>query len=356
MTHAALFAILDYQTGERGEDAFTSTNWFMVMAHRPLGPGQLGIRAMLSAEPVTVDDDGYPLLLQNGEGLVDHQHPHDLVMELAGEYSLPVSRDVGLQLYAGVVGEPALGPVTFHHRHSASADPASPLGHHWMDSTHITSGVVTGGVFTETFKLEASWFNGRESDDNRTDLDLDTLDSGSVRLSVNPAPDLSMQVSGGRLDGPEEDEPGVSVVRTTASVTGTGSIGPEGSWSATAIWGRNDPSEGEATNAFLLEGTFVLDSFHTVFGRAEWVQKSGHDLAAGPPGETFQVPSLSAGYLYTFTELQDQEVAFGIRVTANFIESDLREFYGDEIEWGFLLYIRVQPGRISDSAAPRTRR
>ena len=48
-----------------------------------------------------------------------------------------------MQGYGAIAGEPALGPVAFPHRNSAMADPLATLGHHWMDSTHITFGVLT---------------------------------------------------------------------------------------------------------------------------------------------------------------------------------------------------------------------
>ncbi len=345
MAHAAIFGCFDYQTGDRGLDRFFSANWLMLKGSRPLGDGEFFLRGMASIEEWTVGDRGYPLLLQSGEGLHDRQHPHDLFMELAAGWTVPLSDDLGAQFYGAIVGEPALGPVTFHHRHSAAADPMAPLGHHWQDSTHISPGVLTAGLFTRFAKLEASWFNGREPDEKRLDLDLQVPDSGAVRLSVNPTPAWSMQVSAGRLDEPEDDEPGVSVRRTTISTTGTGTFGDEGAWSATAAWGRNDPSEGKTTDSFLAEATVELDKAHAVFGRAEAVRKSGHDLALGPAldAETFPVVGLSAGYLYTFTRLHDQEIAVGLRLTANFIDSDLRDFYGEPVEWGIVLFLRLRP-------------
>ena len=351
MAHAAIFAGYDYQTGDRGEDAFFSTNWIMIMGHRPLGAGEVTLRGMASLEALTVGERGYPLLLQSGEGLHDRQHPHDLFMELSAGWAAPVSDEVGVQFYGALVGEPALGPVTFHHRASAAADPTAPLGHHWQDATHISPGVLTAGLFTGFAKLEASWFNGREPDDNRMDLDLDVPDSASVRLSVNPTPAWSLQASAGRLDEPEEDQPGVSVRRTTVSSTGAGRWGAEGSWSASVIWGRNDPSKGAATNAFLVEGTLEFDRVHAVFARAEALRKSGRDLGLGSAldAETFPVLSVSVGYLYTFTRLQEQEIALGLEIAANPIDHDLREFYGDPVEWGFVLFLRLRPAPVSGS-------
>src|SRR4030095_7886176 len=113
--------------------------------------GEFGARSMLSLEPLTVAKEGYPLLLQTGESfegvpLHDRQHPHDLFMELAGSYSRSMTNSVAFPLYAAAAGEPALGPVAFPHRFSASADPLAPLSHHWQDSSHITFGVPTAAV------------------------------------------------------------------------------------------------------------------------------------------------------------------------------------------------------------------
>ncbi len=55
------------QTSPRGGDKFFSTNWFMPMAQRQWGPGELMLRAMLSLEPATVTGRQYPLLFQQGE-------------------------------------------------------------------------------------------------------------------------------------------------------------------------------------------------------------------------------------------------------------------------------------------------
>lgn len=97
----------------------------------------------------------------------------------------------------------AMGPVAFPHRISARSNPLAPISHHWQDSTHITYGVVTVGVFMRAWKLEGSWFNGREPVENRYGFDLRVPDSFSVRLTVNPTEALSMQVSHGSLKSPE---------------------------------------------------------------------------------------------------------------------------------------------------------
>src|SRR5271170_3477775 len=64
MFHANAFVTDEQQSSSRGGDRFFSTNWFMPMAQRALGPGTLTVRTMLSLEPATVTDRRYPLLFQ----------------------------------------------------------------------------------------------------------------------------------------------------------------------------------------------------------------------------------------------------------------------------------------------------
>ena len=66
MLHGFADGVYDNQGGARGDTKFFSNNMGMAMAQRPLGPGSLGLRSMLSLEPATIGKDGYPLLLQTG--------------------------------------------------------------------------------------------------------------------------------------------------------------------------------------------------------------------------------------------------------------------------------------------------
>jgi hypothetical protein len=206
MLHANGFLQYLNETGERGSEQFGSINWVMGMAQRKAGGGQLVLRGMMSAEPATIRGCGYPDLLAtgeecNGQAIHDRQHPHDLFMELAAEYSHPIGRGVQLQLYGGPVGEPALGPVAFMHRISALPNPLAPITHHSFDSTHVTFGVATAGVFGSTWKAEASVFNGREPDEHRTDFDFAAIDSWSARAWFLPTSHVALQVSGGASHG-----------------------------------------------------------------------------------------------------------------------------------------------------------
>src|SRR5262249_11277091 len=141
------------------------------------------------------------------------------------------------------------------------------------DSTHITYGVVTLGYVYGNAKLEGSVFRGREPDENRYDIETGKLDSGSVRLSYNPTKDWALQVSRGRIKSPEALHPDVDIARTPASVIyprPTGGASPQ----TTSAWGRNAPSPGEATDAFLLESAARLSRSHPFFARLERMDKN----------------------------------------------------------------------------------
>jgi hypothetical protein len=349
--HENAFLARDDSASTRGSDQFLSINWLMGMARHDVGDGDITFRAMLSAEPATITDGGYPLLLQSGESyhgapLHDRQHPHDLFMELAARYRQPLTDTLGIEVYAAPAGEPALGPAAFPHRFTAYSDPLAPLGHHWFDSTHISFGVLTAGIYTRTWKLEGSWFNGREPDENRYNLDLRAPDSASVRLSVNPTPDVSAQVSWGRLASPELLEPDVSVQRSTASVMWNHRLGDAGDDVAvTGGVARNNPSMGPATYASFAEGTLLWSDTHTVFSRVEVLDKSGADLALPDTmaEQTFGMASVSTGYVYDFHDLGPIVPGIGGVATLDVIGSSLEPAYGTRTPWGGMVFVRLRP-------------
>jgi hypothetical protein len=316
MVHGFATVIYDHQGSERGGEKTFSENMLMGMASRDVGPGRFGLRAMLSAEPWTIGREGYPLLLQTGETangvtpLVDRQHPHDLLMELAATYSVPVGQGDSLFVYAGLPGEPALGPATYMHRFSGMDNPEAPLGHHWLDSTHVTFGVATLGWVHRDVKLEGSVFTGREPDQNRTNFESPKMDSWSVRASWQPAPDWSLQVSHGSLHSPEQLEPEVDVRRTTASVMYNRPL-EDGNWQTTLAWGRNTRLPGDSSDAFLLESAATCRR-HTLFGR---IERQQNDELLGLHSEefgSFLVGKLSLGYIYDFLQQESWRVGAGL--------------------------------------------
>ena len=265
MQDGVVFLNLNHQGGSRGGTELAPQNWWMGMAQRPAGGGTLAFNLMLSLDPATLGADGYRELFQVGETLddrplVDRQHPHDLLMQAAVVWQVPLPRDYGLTLAAAPVGEPALGPIAFMHRASAFENPTAPLGHHTFDSTHISMGVLTAGLERGAWQAEASLFRGAEPDEQRWDLmDPGALDSWSVRGWYRPNRRWAFQLSHGFLTNPEPHEPGI-VRRTTASAAWTKRRA--NGWSAvTGAWGRNN-EPGRDFTSWLAEATHVAGKHH----------------------------------------------------------------------------------------------
>jgi hypothetical protein len=331
MVHADVFGVFTRQGGPRGGSQAFSTNMAMGAGTRRLGGGIVTLRAMTTLEPL-MGPAGYRLLLQTGETadgrthLVDRQHPHDLAMELAAIYSHPLGAGRSAFAYFGWPGEPAIGPAAFMHRGSADEVPVAPLAHHWLDATHISFGTVTAGLVWGAAKVEASAFNGREPDADRWNFERPRFDSHAARVTVNPRPWLSAQLSAAQLRGPEILHPTIDVRRYTASVSfaGAGRKHVQGM----LAWGRNvrsadlptscplltTRSEAIATcaaarsvpfapsrvaDALLAEGSLALGARHAVFVRAERVEKDELFPSFDPfHVRVFPVASVQAGYRY----------------------------------------------------------
>ena len=346
MVHGYVVTATGDSDGPRGgRDTFTES-MAMAMAQRPLAGGTLGLRAMGSLDPWTMDKDGYRLLLQTGETadghahLVDRQHPHDALMELAATWSHPVGRDASVFVYAGLPGEPALGPPAFMHRFSGVDNPEAPLGHHWLDATHITFGVVTAGWTHRGFKLEASLFNGREPDQHRKDIELRRLDSWSARAGWNPDPHWSLQLSHGVLDSPEQLAPDVSVARTTASAIHHRALANGAQWQTTLAWGRNRKQDAGDTDAWLLESALGWQNGWTLFGRAERDEKDElfdhHDPLHGVP---FAVSKLTLGAVHDFARMGNGRLGIGAQASLHRLPAVMASAYGgDPSSW--LLFVR----------------
>ena len=288
MIHAAVTASLTSQSGPRGASMAFAQGWGMVMARRDFTNGDtLNLRTMLSLDPF-MGRRGYPLLLASGETadgvtpLIDRQHPHDLLMELSASYAHRIADDSSVFVYAGYPGEPALGPSAFMHRVSSEDIPEAPITHHWLDSTHISFGVVTAGFVHDEWKLEVSQFTGREPDQFRFDVEPARFDSTSARLSWNPNANWSLQASWGFIKSPEQLDPAVNETRYTASATYFTPLGDDGSFAATLAFGRKQLSGGSGENGFLAEAEYKPADAWTLFARAESIESGELVIAATP--------------------------------------------------------------------------
>ncbi len=329
-------------TGPRGYGAPSLSNWGMAMGSRVLGPGIADLRFMGSLDPATIPRGGTPQLFQTGETfegrpLIDRQHPHDLFMELAGRYSVPWKNST-LFLYGGPVGEPALGPNAFMHRASAADNALAPLAHHIHDSTHISMGVLTGGVQWERWQAEASLFQGREPDENRWNIDFGPLDSYSGRLSFSPSEEWVLQASSGFLRQPEPGEKG-NLIRTTASIH-CNRIVQGNHWATALIWGRNLPVESSELpqTGWLLETTWDGSRQNHLYGRLEIVDKLG--LLANVSNAA-RVGAVTLGFVHDL-RLTPLALGLGGDVTLYSKPRELNPFYGDN-PLAFRIFLRASP-------------
>ncbi len=336
--------------GKGSRNRFDAPSMFMAMYSRPISKkSQIGLRAMMSLDPLLERGYGYPLLFQSGElyrgePLHDRQHPHDLFSELAATYSYKFDDKNSFFVYAGYPGEPAIGPPAFMHRPSAANNPDAPIGHHWQDATHITFGVVTAGFTHKNIKFEASAFKGTEPDENRWNFDAPKLNSFSGRLSWNPTKEWAFQVSHAYLKYPERSEPDLKVMRrTTASAIFNKKINDDTNWSNSMIWGQNHSDEGRS-NSFLFESNYEFDK-NAVFGRFEQVQKNAHELVlpAPHPEGNFWVGAYSLGYLRELVKGKGIDVGIGAMATFNTNPDSISGFYGGTKHGGGQIFLRFRP-------------
>ncbi|MGE5563024.1 MAG: hypothetical protein ACM3ZV_06900 [Bacillota bacterium] len=343
MAHGVLNLVYDHQSGRRGDDKAFASGMLMGMAQHPLGNGTVQLKAMLSPDPL-MGPRGYPLLLASGETangrdrLIDRQHPHDLFMELAGSVSQKIGPRSSLFVYAGLPGEPAFGPPAFMHREAIMDSPEAPITHHWLDSTHISFGVLTGGIVLDQVKIEASRFNAREPDQHRWDIETGPLDSTAVRVSWNPARTLSLQGSWGHFVDPEQLEPGVDQKRWSASALWADDVAPGWKAAATLAWGRKT-AHGHSDDAFAAEGSLKHAGW-TIFGRAEMAEN--RELTQLEHGPSYRVGKASVGAVRDFGIAEHLSLGAGGLVSVNRVPDALAPLYGGNSPAGAMGFVRLK--------------
>jgi hypothetical protein len=309
---------------------------------------------MFSLEPATISNRRYPELFQQGETafgrpIVDGQHPHDFFMELAALYDYKVADGTVLSLYAAPMGDPAMGPVAYPHRASASEDPIAPLGHHLQDSTHIAADVVTVGITHRKLRLEASGFHGREPDEFRWNLDSGKIDSWSTRVTANLAQNWSAQSSIAQLHSPESLAPAEDVRRMTPSVQYNRPL-QKGNWASLLLWGRNqDLASGNVGNSYLLESTLRFLERNFAWTRIENVDRT-NELLVGENLEPLgfreryftRVQAYTVGYEREVGHIPHLSTALGGQFTWYGVPETLKATYGEHPVGG-ILFLRLRP-------------
>jgi len=344
MAHGILDLVYDHQSGRRGDDKTFLSGMIMGMARRPVGNGTLQFKAMVSPDPA-MGKRGYPLLLASGETangtdrLIDRQHPHDFFMELSASVSQNIGSKSSVFLYGGLPGEPAFGPPAFMHREAIMDSPEAPITHHWLDSTHISFGVVTAGLVLDRVKLEVSRFNGREPDQYRWNFETGPLDSTAARISWNPTLTLSLQGSWGHFTDPEQLEPGVNQKRWSASALYAREVAPGWKVASTLAWGRKT-AEGHSDDAFALESS-VKHGPWTVFGRGEYTENR-ELVDVDEHGPAYKVGKVSLGAIHDFKIADHLLFGVGGLFAVNFVPDTLKSLYGGSNPIGTMGFVRLK--------------
>ena len=380
MLHGTAFLADTQQSGPRGADKLFSTNWIMPMATHQLGAngryGQLTLRTMLSLEPATITGRYYPELFQQGETafgkpIIDGQHPHDFLMELAALYDLHLGERSLLSLYAAPVGDPAIGPTAYPHRQSASEDPIAALGHHQEDSTHIAFNVFTGGLTWRWLRFEESGFHGAEPTEQRWGFQPSpnghAIDSYSSRITFSPAPNWTSQYSIAHIVSPEALYPNENQQRQTASIMYNRPIGMHhdttsmpgmdmstpatGNWSTTLLWGRTKSlTDTTASKTATSSNPSSSSTPATTSGRGSKTPRRTNELLL-PPGSplppNFTESPIGHVAAYTFGYDRDYRIiphiltAPGAQFTTYTTPQALVSTYGHH-PWGVVAFVRFR--------------
>jgi len=349
MAHGVLNLVHDHQAGSRGDDQAFASGMLMGIARRPLGNGTLQFRGSLSPD-LLMGKRGYPLLLASGETangtdrLIDRQHPHDFFMELSASISQNIGPKSSVFLYGGLPGEPAFGPPAFMHREAIMDSPEAPISHHWLDSTHISFGVLTAGVVLDRVKFEISRFNAREPDQHRWNIETGPLDSTAIRVSWNPTSDLSLQGSWGDFKDPEQLEPGIDQKRWSASALYAREVPPGWKLAGTLAWGRKSIRDHHGEwlhdDAFVAEAS-VKHAGWTAFGRAEMTENR-ELLDLEDHGPAFRVGKVSIGAVRDFRIAENISFGAGGLIAVNFVPRGLAPLYGSRNPAGAMGFVRLK--------------
>ncbi|HYE88015.1 MAG TPA: hypothetical protein VEA16_16745 [Vicinamibacterales bacterium] len=347
---ANVFAGYNYQRRKFTDfDEVESQNWLMTQLSRTFGSAStLELNGMFSFEAFTLRDIGSPQVFQTGETfeaapLIDYQHPHDLVMNAGAVYRHRVGKvDVGIAAYA--VGPAPIGPPVFMHRESAAENPQSPLSHHYLDSMHVTPGVVSISLGRNGFSIEAGAFHGREPDENRLDLDTAALDSFGARLSWADGP-WQVQVSGADLKTPERTSPYDARRLTASAAYFKGDEQRAFAW--TVAFGQNREFFGNL-EAYLVEVSRRAGK-NALYGRAESVSKDlldagFHPIGVGHSHRQSRVAALTLGYVRDVAIRSFGAFGVGGDITAYGVPANLEESYGSPLSFHLFLRYRGHAG------------
>jgi hypothetical protein len=108
---------------------------------------------------------------------------------------------------------------------------------------------------------------------------------------------------------------------------------------------------GSWEHSVIAESNFQLDQANSVFGRMEYVRKSGEELSLGGAlqAQEFDIGTFSLGYVREFAGFGGATLGLGARGALNLIPADLKSVYGSQTPVGLAVFLRVRPGLFEGS-------
>lgn len=318
-----------------------STNWFAAGTQRTFGDRAFVLaRGRISLEPYTMPlDDGYPQVLQyvsaeGGGPLIDTMRAQDLFGEAAVHAGYRLGTSTLLHVYGALVGQPALGPAPAALRSSGVALASAPFGYDIQETYSDSTNVVTAGFATRWFGIEGSVFADTVTTGDHTEIADGDMDSRSVRLTLTPSPNMSIQVSRGQL-GEDLAEREVS----SASVSfGSPAV------AVTALWTQREyVEEARASETAYGFELALRGGRNTFMGRAEWVDRpAGFPIQPFGPG-TEQTTHFVVGYLFDVIAGSRYRAGLGVNIDYHTQTHDLEEIYGHKPQ-SIYTFVRFRTG------------
>ncbi|MGH7468077.1 MAG: hypothetical protein ACRENP_08825 [Longimicrobiales bacterium] len=341
-----------------GTRAFGSANWFMADLRRESGDHRFVVAGMVSAEPLTLGECGYPRLLTPGflcfdNVLEDRQHTHPLVMGLSASYERVLSESSQAHVQASLVGEPAFGPAPYFHRASAQFDPIAPLTNDLLNPAHTAYGVVTAGATIGQIAWQASVFNGAARDHNPYDFDIAPLHSYATRAALFLSDRTRVQASVADFQpagaGSAHHGHGGGRMRAWSASLEHQVSGAERTGALTIAWAAHHAG-GETAHSGLLEGQ-VTRARHTMFGRLEMVERieleaTFVDLPDGThqhivTPRRFWVGEVNGGYAHRLISRFGLDASLGARASMNSIPAYISPRYNADLGFGFAVFALI---------------
>lgn len=335
------------QTGHEGEERESevfSTNWLGLGVHRAIGDRAFVLaRGRVSLEPYTIDEDGYGQFFQyvsnqagghlpvpGNQAMIDRMRPQDLFGEAAVQFGYRPSESSLLSVYAGLVGQPALGAAPWQLRASGVDFAEAPFAYDIQESFQTATSVVTGQFATRWLSVEGSVFHAARPSEDFTNVDTGGIDSNSFRVTVMPSRNFSIQASRGKLG-----EDSLEREITSASL----SYGSQHA-AVTALYTMRDSElRAETETAYGIE-VALRGGRNTFMVRAEHVDRpEGFPLEVGA-GEDVAT-HYTAGYIFDLMNNTRYRGGLGVNIDYRTQTREIEHIYGHKPQ-GIYAFFRLR--------------